>query len=79
MKKTKILYTIPNFNTAGSGKVLYDLANGLDKSKFEVHIACSNKEGIFFTEIEKLGLPIHIIETTCKPRPYLTVLSRISP
>lgn len=79
MKKTKILYTIPNFNTAGSGKVLYDLANGLDKSKFDVHIACSSREGIFFNEVEKLNLPIHIVETTCKPRPYWNVLSRIKP
>ena len=79
MKKVKLLLTIPNFNTAGSGKVLYDLAKGLDKSKFEVHIACFHKEGAFFTEVEKLGLPIHIIETTCKPRPYWTILSRIKP
>ncbi|WP_348799484.1 hypothetical protein [Flavobacterium adhaerens] len=41
MKKLKILYTIPNFDTAGSGKVLYDLAQNLDKDKFEVHIAFS--------------------------------------
>mgnify|MGYP006192097789 CR=1 FL=1 len=79
MKKTKVLYTIPNFNTAGSGKVLYDLANGLDKSKFDVQIACSSREGIFFNEVEKLNLPIHIIETTCKLRPYWNVLSRIKP
>lgn len=79
MGKVKLLLTIPNFNTAGSGKVLYDLAKGLDPSKFDVHIACSHKDGLFFTEVEKLGLPIHIIETTCKPRPYWTVLSRITP
>lgn len=79
MKKTKILYTIPNFDTAGSGKVLYDLANGLDKDKFEVHIACSHSRGDFFQEIERLGLPIHFIDTTCKPRPYWSILYRIQP
>lgn len=76
-RKLKVLYTIPNFNTAGSGKVLYDLANGLDASKFEVHIACSHNKGAFFAEIEKLGIPIHIIETTCNLRPYYRLFSRL--
>lgn len=77
--KTKILYTIPNFDTAGSGKVLYDLAKGLDKSKFEVHLACSHAKGEFFKEIENLNLPIHLIQTTCNPKPYLSILRRIKP
>lgn len=79
MKKTKILYTIPNFDTAGSGKVLYDLAKGLDKHKFDVEIACSNNKGAFFHEVEKLHLPIHLIQTTCKQRPYYNVFKRIKP
>ncbi|HRE79343.1 MAG TPA: glycosyltransferase [Flavobacterium sp.] len=77
--KIKILFTIPNFDTAGSGKVLYDLAKHLDKSKFEVHIACSHTRGAFFNEIEKLNLPIHIIETTCQLKPYFKIFGRIKP
>jgi glycosyltransferase involved in cell wall biosynthesis len=79
MGKIKILYTIPNFDTAGSGKVLYDLAKGLDKEKFEVQIACNNNKGAFFPIVESLGLPIHIIPTTVRLRPYLTLLFRIRP
>lgn len=79
MKKIKILYTIPNFDTAGSGKVLYDLAKGLDKNKFEVLIACSNKQGAFFNEVEELGLPIHFINTTVNYKPYFSLFSRIKP
>lgn len=78
-KKLKILYTIPNFNTAGSGKVLYDLAKGLDKNKFEVHIACLHSKGTFFLEVEKLGLPIHFINTTTKLKPYWSLFKRIKP
>ena len=37
-KRIKILFTIPNFDTAGSGKVVYDLVNGLDKEIFEPEI-----------------------------------------
>lgn len=79
MQKPKILYTIPNFDTAGSGKVLYDLAKGLDKEHFEVHIACSHTKGAFYQEVAQLGLPIHIIETTCKLRPYLSLYQRLQP
>lgn len=79
MKKIKILYTIPNFDTAGSGKVLYDLAKNLNPSQFEVHIACSHPKGDFFAAVEKLGLPIHLVETTCELKPYHTILKRIRP
>ena len=79
MKKIKILYTTPNFDTAGSGKVLYDLAKGLDKSKFEVHIACKNNKGNFFAEVDRLGLPIHFMDTTTPVRPYFSLWSRLKP
>lgn len=75
--KPKILLTIPNFNTAGSGKVVYDLAKRLDKEKFDVHIACENKEGEFIKVVEALGLPIHIINLKTTYRPYITLHKRI--
>lgn len=69
MSKIKILYTIPNFDTAGSGKVVYDLVNGLDKTKFAPEILVKHTEGPFFKEILKLGVPIHVFpyETTYQP------------
>lgn len=77
MKKTRILYTIPNFDTAGSGKVLYDLAKGLDKEKFEVLIACSSDKGAFFEEVKALGLPIFIRPITKPLKPYYSLLFRL--
>ncbi|MEP5253967.1 MAG: glycosyltransferase family 4 protein [Winogradskyella arenosi] len=79
MKKIKILLTIPNFDTAGSGKVLYDLAKGINSERFEVHIACSHSQGDFFKEVEALGMPIHILETTVPLRPYWNIISRVEP
>ena len=58
--KTKILYTIPNFNTAGSGKVVYDLVKGIDKEKFAPEIVVKHTKGDFYKEVEKLGVPIHV-------------------
>lgn len=77
--KIKILYTIPNFDTAGSGKVLYDLAKNLNKEKFEVSIACKNSQGFFFKEVEALGLPIYFIQTSTKYKPIFTFFERIKP
>lgn len=79
MQKTKILFTIPNFDTAGSGKVVYDLVKGLDKDKFEVEIACRHDKGDFFKEVESLNVPIHLIETTCAYNPYASLLFRLRP
>lgn len=76
-KRIKVLFTISNFNTAGSGKVVYDLVNGLDKTKFDIHIACGDNKGAFFKEVEALGLPIHIFETKTAYRPYITLLFRV--
>ncbi len=78
-KRIKILYTIPNFDTAGSGKVVYDLANMLDPNKFEIEIACQHDRGKFFKEVEALGVPIHIIETTVSYKPYFSLISRLKP
>ncbi|WP_052172361.1 glycosyltransferase family 4 protein [Psychroserpens jangbogonensis] len=77
--KIKILLTIPNFDTAGSGKVVYDLVNGLDKTKFDVEIACAHNKGNFFETVEALGLPIHIFETKTAYRPYYSLLFRVLP
>ena len=76
-KRVKILFTTSNFKTAGSGKVIYDLVNGLDKSQFEIEIACGHNRGAFFHTVEALGLPIHIVKTKTSYRPYLTLYSRI--
>lgn len=76
-RKIKILFTIPNFNTAGSGKVLFDLVNGLDSERFEASIACNHKEGDLFEHVKALGIQIHIIRVTVPLRPYYNLIFRI--
>ena len=76
-KRYKILFTTSNFKTAGSGKVIYDLVKGLDKSKFEVEIACGRDGGHFFKTISDLGLPIHVFSTKTSYRPYSSLYGRI--
>lgn len=77
MKKIKILYTIPNFDTAGSGKVVYDLVKNIDKQKFAPEICVFHTRGKFFKEIEKLGVPIHVFKFEADYRPFVSLPFRI--
>jgi len=63
-EKWKILFTIPNFDTAGSGKALLNIASRLDKKIFEPYIACLHDKGEFFKVVEESGIPIHIFQFT---------------
>lgn len=76
-KRIKILFTIPNFDTAGSGKVVYDLVRGLDKNKFNPEICCFHSKGAFFKNIEQLGVPIHLFKFTADYKPLVSLPFRI--
>ena len=73
-KKIKILYTIPNFNTAGSGMPLYKIATNLDKNIFEVEVACIHTKGELYNKVKKSGLKIHIINLYKRARPISKML-----
>ncbi|WP_353777925.1 glycosyltransferase [Winogradskyella sp. 3972H.M.0a.05] len=75
--RIKILYTIPNFDTAGSGKVVYDLIKGLDRSKFEIEVCCFHDRGAFFKTIESTGVKIHIFRFATSYKPLLSLPFRI--
>jgi hypothetical protein len=78
MSKLKILYTIPNFNTAGSGKVVLDLIRGL-KNEFEVHVACMSDAGKMFETVKDEAHQVHILDCWVKGKPYTSLFQRISP
>ena len=58
--KLRILFTIPNFDTAGSGKALLNIATRLDKEIFEPHIACLHDRGDYFQVVKESRIPVHI-------------------
>ncbi|MEM5564583.1 glycosyltransferase [Psychroserpens sp. AS72] len=76
-KRLRILYTIPNFNTAGSGKSVYDLVKGLDRTLFEPEVCCFHNKGAFFKEVEALGVKIHLFPFTADYRPPLSFLLKV--
>lgn len=70
-KKIKILYTIPNFNTAGSGKALINVISRIDKEIFEASICCRHERGDLFNSAKALNIPIYISEFSAPMKPRL--------
>ena len=73
-KKTRVVFTIPNFNTAGSGKAMLNIALGLDPTIFEAHIACQSDAGSFFKVVKESGLPTHVFDYIPRSRPISNLL-----
>jgi glycosyltransferase involved in cell wall biosynthesis len=65
MRKIRIVYTIPNFDTAGSGIALLKLVTRIDRHRFEPCIVCLHDRGPLFQTVIDSGIPVHIF-------PYLT-------
>ena len=76
-KRIKILFTIPNFDTAGSGKVVCDLVKGLDKANFEPEICCFHNRGEYFKVIETLGVKVHLFPFSTSYRPFISFPLRV--
>ncbi len=74
-KRIKICYTIPNFDTAGSGIALMKLIDGLDKSIFEPSIVCLHDRGSYFENVvRKSGVKIHIYPYVTPLRPLVSLI-----
>ena len=67
--KLRVLFTIPNFDTAGSGFALFNLASNLDVSKFDVHVLCKHNKGEFFKVVERSHLILHVFDFETPMRP----------
>ncbi len=74
--RIRVLFTIPNFETAGSGKALLNIVIRLDKNEYEAHIMCTHRGGSLFRVVESSGIPLHVMEYTTPMRPLLRGLRR---
>lgn len=68
-RRIRILYTIPNFNTAGSGKALINVISRLDRNIFEPSICCRHERGELFKSAQDLNIQIYISYFTVPTKP----------
>ncbi|MBW6474220.1 MAG: hypothetical protein K0B14_13930, partial [Anaerolineaceae bacterium] len=74
MRKIKILYTIPNFITAGSGQVMMNIITRLNREIFEPAVCVSKKGGKMDREVEAMGIPFLEAPFTIPAKPYASLL-----
>lgn len=72
----RVLFTIPNFITAGSGRVLANIALGLNRDKFEPTVCVSRKGGSIEAELEAHGIKVLEVPFTVPIKPYPRLLVR---
>jgi glycosyltransferase involved in cell wall biosynthesis len=73
----RILYTIPNFITAGSGAALLHIIRRLDRSRFAPAVCVSRRGGSLEREVEALGIPLLEAPFTVPARPLMTLPWRV--
>ncbi len=71
-----ILFTIPNFTTAGSGRVMLNVAERLDRKRFAPAVGLLQPGGDLEQEVARLGFPLIVGPITIPPRPYLSLFWR---
>ena len=69
----RILFTIPNFITAGSGRAMLNIIERLDRNKFAPAVCVSRKGGRLDKEVEAMGIPFLEANFTVPARPYLSL------
>ncbi|MFN8589302.1 MAG: glycosyltransferase [Candidatus Eisenbacteria bacterium] len=57
-RRIRLLYVVGNFVTGGAERHLLEMWRRLDRTRFDVRIACLKREGAFTPLVEALGLPV---------------------
>lgn len=74
----RVLYTIPNLTTAGSGRALFEVARRLDRSRFHPGLAIGTDEpSPLRSTFENEGIPVLAATTTVPARPLLSLPARV--
>jgi glycosyltransferase involved in cell wall biosynthesis len=74
---TPILFTIPNFDTAGSGGALWNVVSRLDRRRFAPAICVLRPGGDLASVIEKSDVPLFSSRFTVPVRPFATFPFRL--
>lgn len=73
----RILYTIPNFITAGSGGAMLEIVRRLDRGIFAPAVCVSRKGGRLDRAVEEMGIPFLEAAFQVPAKPYVTLPIRV--
>jgi glycosyltransferase involved in cell wall biosynthesis len=72
-----ILFTIPNFITAGSGREMLNIVGRLNPDRFAPAVCVLSKDSSLETEIEHMGFPLIEGPFVVQPQPLYTLPYRV--
>jgi glycosyltransferase involved in cell wall biosynthesis len=76
-RPARILFTVPNFETAGSGRALFEVARRLDRAFFAPSICVARGGGRLAAEVEAAGIPLFEAPFTVAARPLHGLAGRV--
>ncbi len=76
-RKVRILYTIPNFVTAGSGQAMVNIIDRLDRNRFEPSVAVSRRGGKLVDHLESSGVDVIEAPVAVDPQPVRSLPIRV--
>lgn len=71
-----VLFTIPNFITAGSGRAMLNIIERLDRTRFQAAVCVLKKGGDLDAEVLRLGCQLMEAPFVIPARPYLSLPMR---
>jgi glycosyltransferase involved in cell wall biosynthesis len=71
-----ILFTIPNFITAGSGRAMLNIVQRLDSKKYAPAVCVLQKGGSLDLEVGRTGIPLIEAPFTVSAKPYSGLIHR---
>lgn len=77
MSQIRILFTIPNFITAGSGDAMLNVVRRLDRREFAPAVCVLKKGGALDAAVEDMGIPFLEAPTLVAPRPLWSLRRRV--
>lgn len=76
-RPARILYTLPNFITAGSGQLLFNIISNLDRDRFEPSVCVVRLGGVSLEQrLRETDVPVFEAECTVPARPRFTLFWR---
>lgn len=66
--RIRVLYVVGTFTAGGAERHLLELWSRIDRSRFQIEIACFRREGQFLSAVEALGWPV--VELDVRRRVY---------
>lgn len=76
--RLRILFTIPNFITAGSGGAMLNIIRRLDRDLFEPAVGVLRKGGALDRTVTEMGIPLIEAPFVLDAKPYSSLLRRQS-